>query len=320
MSQCCRYLLSSPLKSCIIAACVFIIVWNLMPEKPLERFANFGESQKAEVYKCPDPRSSRFPELFEDEAGIFTKLENTIAAWQALTPPMDQWLNTTTLFNSAWKPYLTRMSPLVLRNTDENKFFVEFLGSPAQCNIITMGVGFDTSVEEKFLHRHPGCRFVAVDPTDDRNQALVEKLNGTFVKGAIGGTTGTYAANVFERGKVTIDHIGLVEFMEKYNGKRAIDWLNVDVERAELGVLQAIRDNYDALPPICQMNVEVHYPPSGIGGTELHGDFIKFFPEFLRDRRFLLLNVELPDSPKFRFLRMYFINVHDEECIRKFIC
>lgn len=34
--------------------------------------------------------------------------------------------------------------------------------------------------------------------------------------------------------------MGLVDFMRQYNGNRVVDWMNMDVERAELGILRAL--------------------------------------------------------------------------------
>lgn len=76
-------------------------------------------------------------------------------------------------------------------------------------------------------------------------------------------------------------------------------------------------ENYSALPPICQFNVEVHYAPDK--DPDLYKSFIEFFPRFIRAGQFLLMNVELPDKKKYRHLRMFFFNVGNEQCIRRFI-
>ncbi|KAH7706338.1 Protein C13A2.9, partial [Aphelenchoides avenae] len=133
------------------------------------------------------------------------------------------------------------MEPRNIRNNDENKYFVDFIKPLDSCNIITLGVGYDVTAEESFLGFYPKCRFTAVDPTSTRNREMVEKLNGTYVEGAIAGQTGVYNATVFdERRHASIRHIGLIDFMTHYNGDRVVDWLNIDVEGAELGILKEI--------------------------------------------------------------------------------
>lgn len=81
-----------------------------------------------------------------------------------------------------------------------------------------------------------------------------------------------------------------------------------------------VLENHDQLPPICQINVEVHYQPNWKVNKDFYEEFVEFFPEFIQAGRYVLLNAELTSHPILQHLRFYFFNVYDDKCISKFIC
>lgn len=75
------------------------------------------------------------------------------------------------------------------------------------------------------------------------------------------------------------------------------------------------------LPSICQFNVEVHYAPN-VNVAE-YNEFVPLLQKIIRKGHYLLMHAELPPkivAKRWKFLRMYFLNIRDAQCTRKFIC
>lgn len=69
------------------------------------------------------------------------------------------------------------------------------------------------------------------------------------------------------------------------------------------------------LPTICQMNIELHFPP-----TTFNESFERFFRnlETVIARGHALLHVDFFEP--YSYLRAYFVNHVDNQCVQKFLC
>lgn len=50
--------------------------------------------------------------------------------------------------------------------------------------------------------------------------------------------------HLFLEGWVSIEHMGLADFLRDYNSNRVVDWLSIDVERGELGILKMMHGTH----------------------------------------------------------------------------
>ncbi|KAE9546095.1 hypothetical protein FO519_010693, partial [Halicephalobus sp. NKZ332] len=89
---------------------------------------------------------------------------------------------------------------------------------------------------------------------------------------------------------------------------KLIDLLLIDVEGAEFNLLPFLVDNADKLPPICQINVELHYadqyPPMG-------NNILETFLRMTSQQKYLVL---FSNKVGAAFYRLYLINVTDPKC------
>lgn len=65
-----------------------------------------------------------------------------------------------------------------------------------ECNIITLGIGFDTKAEENLKRKvSKMCKFFGADPIERRNKKLYQKI-GKYFKMAVAATSGDKTASV----------------------------------------------------------------------------------------------------------------------------
>uniref|UniRef100_A0A183BTY4 Methyltransf_21 domain-containing protein n=1 Tax=Globodera pallida TaxID=36090 RepID=A0A183BTY4_GLOPA len=195
----------------------------------------------------------------------------------------------------------------LLADGDEYKYFISFLPNAAKylpCTVITLGVGHTVDAERNLINLYPECRLIAADPSAEINANLTREIGGTFVHAAVGGKTATKQP-------------------EQVNAERhPVDLLMIDIEGAEFGIFEQLAFHYELFPtPICQINIEVHDPDT-LFANYTHQQFFRSLDTLLRSGRFALMNTDMftKQAPLHLFLRMFFVNIVEERCTRKFIC
>ena len=112
--------------------------------------------------------------------------------------------------------------------------------------------------------------------------------------------------------KEILQHISLQRLLDEYNGNKTIDLLLMDIEGGEFGVLAHIANDIYKLPPICQINVEIHdpdeYPPRG-------NNIMNSLFKIISHQKFLLLYSRQVGP----YYRMFWINVTDLKCYYSYI-
>ncbi|KAI6198893.1 Iron/zinc purple acid phosphatase-like protein [Aphelenchoides besseyi] len=115
--------------------------------------------------------------------------------------------------------------------------------------------------------------------------------------------------------KEEFPHRALTELLMNENEGRTVDFMTIDVEGAEFGLLRVLHRKRAELPIICQFNVEIHYTNERYGVSWDEVD--RTLNEMLDEAYWVLLNVDQRD---FKYRRLFFFNVGSEECIFKFLC
>ncbi|KAE9548193.1 hypothetical protein FO519_008595 [Halicephalobus sp. NKZ332] len=188
--------------------------------------------------------------------------------------------------------------PIVnLTGPDRTHLYLPPVYSDESCNIISLGIKKSLDAEIQIKKLYPRCRFLGIDPNESIGKLFENQLSGIFINGRL--TMDEESNNVTRH--------NFKNFLDNFNDDRPIDVLFMDINGQEFSLLEYIADNADALPPICQINVELHFPhqhpPRGRNILEtLHTMSAK--------GRFLLLNM-FPIGP---FYRLFIINVADIRC------
>ncbi|KAI6212747.1 hypothetical protein M3Y94_00065500 [Aphelenchoides besseyi] len=164
---------------------------------------------------------------------------------------------------------------------------------------------------------------LGVDPVQSLSRAVVESdPNSRFVHAAVGELAKKYVASIKSENKVNsyakkeeFPHRALTELLMNENEGRTVDFMTIDVEGAEFGLLRVLHRKRAELPVICQFNVEIHYANQRYGVSWDEVD--KTLNEMIDEAYWVLLNVDQRD---FKYRRLFFFNVGSEECIYKFLC
>uniref|UniRef100_A0A914DRH1 Methyltransferase FkbM domain-containing protein n=1 Tax=Acrobeloides nanus TaxID=290746 RepID=A0A914DRH1_9BILA len=101
----------------------------------------------------------------------------------------------------------------------------------------------------------PQCKFLGVDPGITNKKLYEESLGGQFIYGSIEG----YEEKI--NISTTDTKIGFNQFLLQYFQNKTIDLMLIDIEWSEYKILPTLADYKSDLPPICQFNVELHWPP-----------------------------------------------------------
>ncbi|KAI6237961.1 Methyltransf-21 domain-containing protein [Aphelenchoides besseyi] len=223
------------------------------------------------------------------------------------------------LFETAMTGFRYILQPFELMNKDEPKYFLEFVDPQASCNYVTLGVGHDWEAEKKMQKRYPQCRFLGVDPIKE-NQKLVEaEPNSRFVLAALSDTVGNKSALVYDKDyeNRNYNHRAFIEFLATENKGKLIDFMTMDIEGPEFLLMKEMHHKRSKLPVICQLNLEVHYNHHMVRfpWEEISNTFKLFFEE----SHYVLLKTNERFEEDRIFSREFFVNVVDEECIRKFL-
>ncbi|KAL3099480.1 hypothetical protein niasHS_002935 [Heterodera schachtii] len=248
-------------------------------------------------------------------------------------------------FNRIWEKQFAKLQVLkLLADGDEYKYFIPFLpadpaggGQNSPCTIITLGVGHTVDAERNLINLYPQCHLITADPSAEINAALTHQIGGKFVHAAIGGKTAMgQPVNVRREGtwlwfwkvqlieRQWLPQIGIADFLEKFivDKQNPVDLLLIDIEGAEFGIFEQLALNYDKFPtPICQINIEVHDPDTLIANYS-HQQFFRSLNILLRSGKFALMNTDMftKQAPIHLFLRMFFVNIGEEKCRKKFFC
>ena len=88
------------------------------------------------------------------------------------------------------------------------------------------------------------------------------------------------------------------------------------VEMSYLSITRNILESESELPPICQINFELHYPPKDFGGSI--AEFFDAFLKIIDSGRYLPIHLE--EYKDTGFFRIFFVNVREYTCVRKYLC
>ncbi|CAL2042709.1 unnamed protein product [Caenorhabditis brenneri] len=261
----------------------------------------------------------------EEPSTDTSKLMNSFQ--KCIKPIVERWRGNVEAINGRWEN--TAWCDRVFRNLDivpmENLHETKWTILP-KCKeeniMVTMGVGHDTMAEEKLNRTLPNTRFFGADPIIEPNRQLYSAF-GKFFPFAIGKKPGftkfrvlpnqNQKTRTYEFQDVTT--IPFTYFLSDILNLTRIDIAWIDIEGGEFEFLDQFYRGGEMDQKgitICQFNLEVHskfHPP----GAQVFHDFVF---QILEDRRYVFLK---PARTELGVHRMFFINLEDKECVRKFL-
>ncbi|CAB3397762.1 unnamed protein product [Caenorhabditis bovis] len=189
-------------------------------------------------------------------------------------------------------------------------------------SMVTLGVGHDTLAEERLNVTLPNTKFYGADPMIEPNMQLYSAF-GKFFPFAIGRKAGMTRFRVLpNQNQKTrrylwqdVTTIDIVYFLHNILGLRRIDISWIDIEGGEFEFIDYLNKGgpFDEMDiSICQFNMKVHTAYMPKGETIFH-DFIF---QALQERRWVFLK-PLPTGTG--VFRMFFLNMENKECVRKFV-
>ncbi|KAL3071490.1 hypothetical protein niasHT_031854 [Heterodera trifolii] len=301
----------------LIAAFVYVLIRTIASSKNI--------SKKLE---CPKVNDTNFlAALVQQQRGLVdVRLKDgsidVNGTWTQIQPH----------FNQIWKEQMNKANILQLNSSDEFKYFMRFCPNvnlqKRTCTIVTFGVGHTVRAERELIKIYPECHLVAADPSAEINANLTQSVGGTFVQGPIGAETAnqqpviSWEEHAIERKLVT--QIGIIDFMNNHTKweHEPVDLLLMDIEGAEFGIIELFAYHFERFTgSICQINIEVHDPNTLIANYT-HQQFFQSFDTLIRSGQFALMNTDMytASAPLHLFLRLFFVNVVDEKCTKKFLC
>ncbi|KAI1709667.1 ubiquitin-conjugating enzyme domain-containing protein [Ditylenchus destructor] len=154
-------------------------------------------------------------------------------------------------YNNIWARIKRKLKiiPLISEpESNEVKYFADFRRphEATDCNVVTLGVGFNVKAEAALAKYYPHCHFLGVDAEQDNNKDIYESIarNSRFYQGVIRGNNGPYTGGFWLKNSTiverTVQAVGIVEFLQNHSGHDPIDLLLVDVEGAEFEILERI--------------------------------------------------------------------------------
>ncbi|CCD73897.2 Methyltransferase FkbM domain-containing protein [Caenorhabditis elegans] len=188
--------------------------------------------------------------------------------------------------------------------------------------MVTLGIGHDTMAEEKLNRTLPNTKFFGADPIIEPNRQLYTAF-GKYFPFAIGKKPGFTKFRVLPNQNQRtrkyqyqdVTTIPLTYFLSDILGLEQIDIAWIDIEGGEFEFLDQLHKGGpldEKGVSICQFNLEVHskfHPP----GAQIYHDFVF---KVLEDRRYVFLKPAHSDSGVHR---MFFFNLENEKCVRKFL-
>ncbi|PIC44513.1 hypothetical protein B9Z55_004856 [Caenorhabditis nigoni] len=278
------------------------------------RFEKLNKLPKCDLSVDKSPSKIDTPQVME-------------AFQKCIRPIVEKWKGDLKSINTKW----TKTSPcdsvfkgidiVPMANLHETKWTI--LPTCKEENImVTLGIGHDTMAEEKLNITLPNTKFFGADPIIEPNRQLYTAF-GKYFPFAIGKKPGFTKFRVlpnqnqktrkYEFQDVTT--IPFTYFLSDILGLKQIDIAWIDIEGGEFEFLDQLHrggpmDEKGIV--ICQFNLEVHskfHPP----GAQVFHDFVF---KVLDDKRYVFLK---PAATDVGVHRMFFINLENEQCVRKFL-
>ncbi|CAI5439609.1 unnamed protein product [Caenorhabditis angaria] len=228
----------------------------------------------------------------------------------------DNWVNSTRKCD--FIDEYSNLDILGITNRDEIKWLI--YPKCQEENIhVTLGVGHDIRAEMKLKKHQPNTKFYGVDPMIDINYELITyDLNGSFFAFALANETKIQYFPVLPKletySKQAVATLDVGYFFEKLLKLRRIDTLFLDIESGEEYFFDYFSKGgkFDEIGmSICQFNIEFH------PGYTKNYDFVyKFLEQTIKDKRYIFLR---PAHHVPGFFKMYFLNLENKECVKKFI-
>ncbi|CAI5452995.1 unnamed protein product [Caenorhabditis angaria] len=189
--------------------------------------------------------------------------------------------------------------------------------------MVTLGIGLDVKAEVLLSRTLPNTTFYGADPIIQPNLQMYSHFGGKFFPFAVGKDAGINRFKVLpNQNKKTREYtyqdvttIDVPYFFNNILKLKRIDFLWIDIEGGELTFLHYLNrgNQFDKLGiTVCQFNVELH-PDFWPNGYQIVFDFI---PQILRENRYVFLK---PLETTTGVFRLFFINVENQECVRKYI-
>ncbi|CAI5439624.1 unnamed protein product [Caenorhabditis angaria] len=203
-------------------------------------------------------------------------------------------------------------------NRDEIKWLI-YPKCQEENNHVTLGIGHDVTAELKLKKHQPNTKFYGVDPMIDINYELItDQLGGSFFAFALANETKIQYFPVLPKknvyGEQAVATLDVGYFFEKLLTIKKIDTLFLDIEGGEHYFYHyfAKGGKFDEIGlKICQFNIELHP-----GYTKNYEAVYRFFEQTIKDGRYIFMRPAL-HTPG--FFKMYFLNVENQECVRKFM-
>ncbi|KAL3105218.1 hypothetical protein niasHT_024112 [Heterodera trifolii] len=281
------------------------------------------------LLSCPNSNEAEFhAALSQQQRGMVdVRLENGLLDVSAT------WSQIPIHFNQIWKKQMSKIETVKLKSDiEEIKYFLPFCPNvnlhKRTCTVVTFGVGHTVKAEKELLKIYPECHLIAADPSDEINANLTQSIGGTFVQGPIGAETANQQPVISWGATITElkleKQIGIIDFLNNHTNWHhdPVDLLLIDIEGAEFPIIELFAYHFERFTgSICQINIEVHDPNTLIANYT-HQQFFQSFDTLVRSGQFALMNTDMytGDAPLHLFLRMFFVNVVDEKCTKKFLC
>ncbi|CAI5450682.1 unnamed protein product [Caenorhabditis angaria] len=188
--------------------------------------------------------------------------------------------------------------------------------------MVTLGIGHDVKAEVLLYRTLPKTKFYGADPIIEPNLQLYSSF-GKFFPFALGDKAGMNRFKVLpNQNQKTrtytyqdVTTIDLPYFFKNILNLTQIDFLWFDIEGGELTFLDHLHKGKQldqAGITICQFNIELH-PAFFDNGYQVVYDFLN---QILKENRFIFLK---PMETGKGVYRLFFINVEDQKCVRKYL-
>ncbi|KAF1763468.1 hypothetical protein GCK72_011734 [Caenorhabditis remanei] len=239
-----------------------------------------------------------------------------------ITPIVNQWKGRAKEMNIEWVskaaicdklPIFEDLKVIPFNNQHETKWAV--LPKCKEENIlVTLGVGHDTTAEERLNRTIPNTKFYGADPIIEPNRQMYSAF-GKFFPFAIGKQPGFTKFRVLpNQNQKTrkyiyqdVTTIPFLYFLHDILKLQKIDFAWIDIEGGEFEFLDQIHHEVK----FCQFNLEVHSRFAPAGAQVFH-DFI--FKVLEQQKYVFLQSINTGTGVH----RMFFLNVEDRECLAKY--
>ncbi|CAA94222.4 Methyltransferase FkbM domain-containing protein [Caenorhabditis elegans] len=239
-----------------------------------------------------------------------------------IAPIVDLWKDHPKEMNLEWVakaavcdklPILEKLKVVPFNNYHETKWAI--LPKCKEENVlVTMGIGHDTTAEERLNRTISNTKFYGADPIIEPNRQMYSAF-GKFFPFAIGKNPGFTRFRVLpNQSQKTrkyiyqdVTTIPFLYFLHDILKLQKIDFAWIDIEGGEFEFLDQIHHEVQ----FCQFNLEVHSAFNPAGAPVFH-DFIF---KILEQKKYVFLQSEYTGPGAHR---MFFLNVEDKQCLAKY--